>query len=112
MRNLDFTMALFSLVLYLFTNRSHYICAMKSYDDDEKSHLYSKFSLISRIYGKISLIFFAYGMIGLTLKLSDATIIPYMIAILTILLTYLAGTKANEKLLNQAYEKITKIRDN
>ena len=47
--------------------------------------------------------FFAYGMIRLTLSLSDATIIPYIIALLTILLTYLAGTKANEKLLNQAY---------
>ncbi|MFR5266704.1 hypothetical protein [Clostridium sp.] len=112
MRNLDFTISLFSLLLYFFTNRIHYICAMKSYDEDEKSHLYSKFSLISRIYGKISLMFFAYGMIRLTLSLSDATIIPYIIALLTILLTYLAGTKANEKLLNQAYEKITRLKNN
>ena len=36
MRNLDFTISLFSLLLYFFTNRIHYICAMKSYDEDKK----------------------------------------------------------------------------
>lgn len=110
MRNLDFTMAIFSLLFYFLINRVHYTYAMKSYDDSEKSYLYSKFSLISRVTGKVLLMFFAYGIIQMTLCLKNTNLIAYMIAALTIFMVYLVGTKANEKLLNKAHDKITKLR--
>lgn len=110
MRNLDFTMTIFSLLFYFLVNRVHYTYAMKSYDDSEKSHLYSKFSLIARVAGRVLLMFFTYGVIRMTFGLKNTNLIAYMIAVSTIFLVYLVGTKANEKLLNKAHDKITKLR--